>query len=295
MNNYYYFSRDTGWGDTLWHLTNALMYCEQNKKDILIDMRGHWASKGDQNLFGEYFQSIDTDIEVILNKECIDQYRKEAEPHSDSRLVIKNPLKSKEESKKFYDTFNRINVHGAIAAEINEVCEKYFTGNYVVGVHARTSNGEALPPKTGNSNRFQGERNAIETIFNIFKEKMDHILFGSPRAFLKACNNYKFFLATDSRQFANLFEKEYGNTIITERYFAPPGCGTGHEKGEKSTDIELKMEEAYGRTKIAKEALVDFYLLQHTNFLFKNFSRFNEFCLYKGIPNFHINFQEKCY
>ena len=126
MNNYYYFSRDTGWGDTLWHLTNALMYCEQNKKDILIDMRGHWASKGNKNLFGEYFQNIDTDIEVILNERCIDQYKKEAEPHSDSRLVIKNPLKSKEESKKFYDTFGRINVHGTIAAEIDEVREKYF-------------------------------------------------------------------------------------------------------------------------------------------------------------------------
>ena len=101
MNNYYYFSRDTGWGDTLWHLTNALMYCEQNKKDILIDMRGHWASKGNKNLFGEYFQNIDTDIEVILNERCIDQYKKEAEPHSDSRLVIKNPLKSKKSPKNF--------------------------------------------------------------------------------------------------------------------------------------------------------------------------------------------------
>ena len=43
------------------------------------------------------------------------------------------------------------------------------------------------------------------------------------------------------------------------------------------------------------DQLIDFYLLQEANFLFKNFSRFNEFCLYKGIPNFHINFQEKCY
>ena len=71
----------------------------------------------------------------------------------------------------------------------------------------------------------------------------------------------------------------------------PPGCGTGYEKGEQSTEIQTEMEEKYGRINIAKEALVDFYLLQYTNFLFKNFSRFNEFCLYKGIPNFHINFQ----
>ena len=76
MNNYYYFSRDTGWGDTLWHLTNALMYCEQNKKGMLIDMRGHWASKGDSNLFAEYFHHIDTDIEVIINEEYIDQLKK---------------------------------------------------------------------------------------------------------------------------------------------------------------------------------------------------------------------------
>ena len=209
--------------------------------------------------------------------------------------MIKNPLKSKEESKKFYDTFDRISVHGTIAKEIDEIREKYFAGNYVVGVHARTSNGEVLPPKTGNSNRFQGERNAIQTIFDIYKEKIDHVLFYSPRAFLKACDNYKFFVATDSKQFVDLFEKEYGNTIVTERYFAPPGCGTGHEKGEQSTEIQTEMEEKYGRINIAKEALVDFYLLQYTNFLFKNFSRFNEFCLYKGIPNFHINFQEKCY
>ena len=90
MNNYYYFSRDTGWGDTLWHLTNALMYCEQNNKGILIDMRGHWASKGDNNLFPEYFYGIDTDIEVIVNEDYIDQLKKDSEQHSDSRLVIKN-------------------------------------------------------------------------------------------------------------------------------------------------------------------------------------------------------------
>lgn len=295
MNNYYYFSRDTGWGDTLWHLTNALMYCEQNKKNILIDMRGHWASKGDKNLFREYFQSIDTDVKVITNEEDIDQYKKDSEPHSDSRLVIKNPLKSKEDSQKFYDTFNRINLHRTIATEIDKVREECFSGNYVVGIHARTSNGEALPPKTGNSNRFQGERNPIETIFSAFTERVNNILFESPRAFLKSCDNYRFFLATDSHQFANLFQKEYNKTIVTERYFAPPGCGTGHEKGEMSTDKQLDFEESYGRLNIAKEALIDFYLLQHTNFLFKNFSRFNEFCLYKGIPNFHINFQEKCY
>jgi hypothetical protein len=246
-------------------------------------------------LFTEYFHHIDTDIEVIINEEYIDQLKKDAEKHSDSRLVIKNPLKSKEESKKFYDTFDRISVHGTIAKEIDEIREKYFAANYIVGVHARTSNGEVLPLRTGNSNRFQGERNAIQTIFDIYKEKIDQVLFDDPRAFLKACDNYKFFVATDSKQFVDLFEKEYGNTIVTERYFAPPGCGTGHEKGEQSTEIQIQMEEKYGRINIAKEALVDFYLLQYTNFLFKNFSRFNEFCLYKGIPNFHINFQEKCY
>lgn len=46
MNGCYYFSRDTGWGDTLWHLTNALLHCEHNNKSILIDMRGSWISKG---------------------------------------------------------------------------------------------------------------------------------------------------------------------------------------------------------------------------------------------------------
>ena len=75
-----------------------------------------WAlgQQGDSNLFAEYFHHIDTDIEVIINEE----YRpaqKDVEQHSDSRLVIKNPLKSKEESKKFYDTFDRISVHGTIA------------------------------------------------------------------------------------------------------------------------------------------------------------------------------------
>ena len=50
----------------------------------------------------------------------IDQLKKDAEQHSDSRLVIKNPLKSQEDSKKFYDTFDRISVHGTIAAEIDE-------------------------------------------------------------------------------------------------------------------------------------------------------------------------------
>lgn len=295
MNNYYYFSRDTGWGDTLWHLTNALMYCEQNKKDILIDMRGHWASKGDKNLFAEYFNHIDTDIDVIINEEYIDGLKKDSEQHSDSRLVIKNPLKNQSESQKFYSTFTRINVHRAIAKEIDEIRANYFSGSYVVGVHARCSNGEVLPPTKGNSKRFHGARNPIRAIFDTFAEKVDHVLFDSPRAFLKSCDNYKFFVASDSKQFIDLFEERYDHTIVTERYFAPPGCGTGHEKGEKSTDIQLKMEEDYGRTNIAKEALVDFYLLQYTNYLFKNFSRFNEFALYKGIPNFHINFQEKCY
>jgi hypothetical protein len=295
MNNYYYFSRDTGWGDTLWHLTNALMYCEQNKKDILIDMRGHWASKGSKNLFGEYFQSVDSDVNVIINEEFIDQKKDSAEHHDDSKLVIKNPLKCKEDSKRFYDTFDRINIHGSIAKEIDEIRANKFSGHYVVGVHARCSNGEFLPPRKGNSKRFHGERNPIKTIFDIFSEKIDHVLFDSPRAFLKACNGYKFFVASDSKQFVDLFEERYDHTIVADRYFAPPGCGTGHEKGEKSTKIQLKMEEDYGRINIAKEALADFYLLQYTNFLFKNFSRFNEFCLYKGIPNFHINFQEKCY
>ena len=295
MSGNYYFHRDTGWGDTLWHLTNALIYCEENKKDLLVDMRGHWASKGGTNLFGKYFHSIDTDVDVIVNEACIDQLKNEAEQHSDSILVIKNPLKSKEESKKFYDTFNRIKVHGAIADEIDKIREDHFSGNYIVGVHARTSNGEILPPKKTNSNRFHGERNAVETIFDIYKEKINHVLFDSPRAFLKSCDNYKFFIATDSKQFVDLFQDEYSHSIVADRYFAPPGCGTGHEAGECSTEDQLKLEEDYGKIKIAKEALLDFYLLQHTNFLFKNFSRFNEFCLYKGIPNFHINFQEKCY
>ena len=61
-----------------------------------------------------------------------------------------------------------------------------FAGNYVVGVHARTSNGEVLPPRTGNSNRFQGERNAIQTIFDIYKEKINHALFDSPSRIFKS-------------------------------------------------------------------------------------------------------------
>lgn len=100
MNNYYYFSRDTGWGDTLWHLTNALMYCEQNNKGLLIDMRGHWASKGDSNLFPEYFNSIDTDIKVVINEEYIDQLKKDA--------VWTDELKSKVHNyyKKDFELFN---------------------------------------------------------------------------------------------------------------------------------------------------------------------------------------------
>jgi hypothetical protein len=295
MNNYYYFSRDTGWGDTLWHLTNALMYCEQNNKGILIDMRGSWISKGKKNLFNEYFKLIDTDIKVITAEEEIDALKKDAEPHSDSRIVIKNPLRSKEDSKKFYDAFKRIQPSDLVSREVNKIIVNQFSGNYIVGVHGRCSNGEVLPEKKTDSNRFHGEKSPIDSIFEIYKNKIDDILFESPRAFLKACKNYKFFVASDSKQFVDLFEKEYGNIIHSERYFAPPGCGTGHEKGELSTEDHLRLEEEYGRIKIAREALVDFYLLQNTNFLFKNFSRFNEFCLYKGIPNFHINFQEKCY
>jgi hypothetical protein len=38
MSNYY-FSWDAGWGDTIWHLTNALIHCENSKQDMLIDLR----------------------------------------------------------------------------------------------------------------------------------------------------------------------------------------------------------------------------------------------------------------
>jgi hypothetical protein len=295
VSDYYYFTRDTGWGDTLWHLTNALLYCEENKKDMLIDFRGAWMSKGDKNLFNEYFSGIDTDINIITNEDEIDANKKEAEIHNDSKLVIKNPLKDKQDSLRFFNCFKRIVPSESVSIPMESFAYSNFSGNYIVGVHARCSNGEVLPPKAGNSNRFQGERNPIETIFDIFKERIDHVLFDSPRAFLKACDGYKFFIASDSRQFVDLFQNTYPQSIVADRYFAPPGCGTGHEKGEKSTSDVLKKEDDYGRTKIAKEALIDFYLLQETNFLFKNFSRFNEFCLYKGVPNFHINFQEKCY
>jgi len=295
VNNYYYFTRDTGWGDTLWHLTNALLYCEDNKKDMLIDFRGAWMSKGEKNLFNEYFSGIDTDINIITDETEIDANKKEAERHTSKVLKIRDASKSIEDLKRFYKNFKRIIPSESVSIPMESFAYSNFSGNYIVGVHARCSNGEVLPPKTGNSNRFQGERNPIETIFHIFKERIDHVLFDSPRAFLKACDSYKFFIASDSRQFVDLFQNAYPQSIVSDRYFAPPGCGTGHEKGEKSTSDVLKKEEDYGRTKIAKEALIDFYLLQETNFLFKNFSRFNEFCLYKGIPNFHINFQEKCY
>ena len=105
----------------------------------------------------------------------------------------------------------------------------------------------------------QRKRNAIQTIFDIYKEKIDHVLFDAPRAFLKSCDNYKFFVATDSKQFVDLFEKEYSNTIVTERYFAPPGCGTGHEKGEQSTDLQIKMSLflfTYGQVQIRRYYLV---------------------------------------
>ena len=67
MSNFYYFSRDTGWGDTLWHLTNALMHCEQNKKDILIDIMNNSAEckrNGDRLLddFKKYFDPSITEI-----------------------------------------------------------------------------------------------------------------------------------------------------------------------------------------------------------------------------------------
>ena len=79
MSKYYYFSWDAGWGDTIWHLTNALIHCENSKQDMLIDLRGHWSSKGEKNLFNEYFCSIDTDINIITNEESIDQLKKDSE------------------------------------------------------------------------------------------------------------------------------------------------------------------------------------------------------------------------
>jgi len=96
MSKYYYFSWDAGWGDTIWHLTNALIHCENSKQDMLIDLRGHWSSKGEKNLFNEYFCSIDTDINIITNEESIDQLQKNSEKHTNKTVKIKNPLKSKE-------------------------------------------------------------------------------------------------------------------------------------------------------------------------------------------------------
>lgn len=287
MSKYYYFSWDAGWGDTLWHLTNALIYCEEQGKDLLVDLRGHWSSKGEKNLFNEYFSSIDASIEVITNEESIDRLKENSEKHTDKTIRIKNPLKSKEDSSLFYETFCKIKPSKPVSSAVSDiVCEK-FKGNYIVGVHARMSNGEV-------KSRFKGGR-PMEDAVLFYKEKIDDVLFNSPRAFLKCCEDYKFFIASDSGKFVNIFKGEFPKTISIDRYFSPTGCGTGHEVGEYSTKQQLKLEDNYGKTKIAKEALVDFYLLQESNFLFKNFSRFNEFCLYKGIPNFHINFQEKCY
>ena len=99
--------------------------------------------------------------DVDFYREFIDQKKDSAEHHNDSKLVIKNPLKCKEDSKRFYDTFDRINIHGSIAKEIDEIRANKFSGHYVVGVHARCSNGEFLPPIKGNSKRFHGERNPI--------------------------------------------------------------------------------------------------------------------------------------
>ena len=287
MNNYYYFSWDAGWGDTLWHLTNALIHCENSKQDMLIDLRGHWSSKGDKNLFNEYFSSIDTDINIITNEESIDELKKDSEKHTNKTVKIKNPLKSKEDTELFYNTFSRIKPSESVTNTVKDIVREKFKGNYMVGVHARMSNGEV-------KSRFEGARPMKDAVL-FYKERIDDILFNAPRAFLKSCKDYKFFIASDSRKFVDIFKDQFPNTVSIDRYFAPPGCGTGHEIGEGSTEEQLKLEEVYGKTKIAKEALVDFYLLQETNFLFKNFSRFNEFCLYKGIPNFHINFQEKCY
>jgi len=299
MSNYYHYTRDTGWGDTLWHLTCALLYCEENKKDILIDFRGAWLSKDRKNSFNEYFSGIDTDIKVITDEEEIDANKKDAEKHASKApkiLKIRDASKSDEDLKGFYRNFKRIIPHESILSSLDSFTDSHFAGNYVIGVHARCSNGEVLPPKKkGDSDRFHGERSPIGSIFDIFKERIDYVLFESSWSFLKAYENYKFFVASDSKQFVDLFQKEYPQSIVTDRYFAPAGCGTGHEKGEKSTDSDLKKEEEYGKINIAKEALIDFYLLQETNFLFKNFSRFNEFCLYKGIPNFPIHFQKKCY
>ena len=55
-------------------------------------------------------------------------------------------------------------------------------------------------------------------------------------ALLKSCDNYKFFIATDSKQFVDLFQDEYSHSIVADRYFAPPGCGTGHE-----AEVSLKI------------------------------------------------------
>ena len=287
MTNYYYFSWDAGWGDTLWHLTNALIHCENSNQDMLIDLRGHWSSKGDKNVFNEYFSFIDTNINIITNEESIDKLKKDSEKHTNKTVKIKNPLKSKEDTELFYNTFSRIKPSESVTNTVKDIVREKFKGNYMVGVHARMSNGEV-------KSRFEGARPMKDAVL-FYKERINDILFNAPRAFLKSCKDYKFFIASDSRKFVDIFKDQFPNTVSIDRYFAPPGCGTGHEIGEDSTEEQLKLEEVYGKTKIAKEALVDFYLLQETNFLFKNFSRFNEFCLYKGIPNFHINFQEKCY
>lgn len=286
MSDYYYFSINAGWGDTLWNLVNAILYCRKHDKTLLLDLRGHWAGSKEHNCFHDYFYEMAycpyiTDVKEI-NKLC-----KGAERHCKENLIIKSPSKSEEDRDLFFQVFCGISPKAHIKMKINQFSIDNFEDKYVIGIHARTSNGEKF-------GRF-GEQKSIQDMFQEYKKSIDSIMFSGNNALMKVFKNYCFFVASDSQAFVKEVEKEYKNVYSLSRFYPKPGSGTGHEIGEKITDQDKQDMKKYGQINIATEALIDFYLLQRGHFLFKNWSRFNEFCLFKGIPYYHIKFQNKCY
>lgn len=287
MKNYY-FSINAGWGDTLWHLVNAILYCREHNKTLLLDLRGHWAGSKTHNCFHDYFQKIDycnyeTDISVI------NELYKFSEPHKSKNLLIKNSLASEMDSELFYQVFCSIIPISEINSRVNLFYKQHLENKYIIGVHSRTSNGE----KHGRWDNF--EKISIKDMFEKYKLAIDSIMFKGKKSPLKFFDNYCFFAASDSKSFLKLFEENYPNVHYTSRFYPKPGKGTGHEIGVETLNSDNEELDSYGRSNIAKEALIDFYLLQKCHFLFKNFSRFNEFCLFKGIPHHHLKIQNKAF
>ena len=297
---YYHFTINTGWGDTFWHLTHAIKHCIDYDKYLLIDFRGHWAGKKDSNMANNYIDRIEsTNLKYTFCKSLIDRKKDVAEKHKDVFPKMDTSLKTDKDKLQFFNLFSKICFH----CDINNDLEKYnniFSYNYVIGVHARTSNGELLVDNGNQSNRFHDGGFSVEYMADMYKESIRNIFFHPKKGFLNKYFNYEILVFSDSERFVNSFIQDNSvgfknHCSKTRRFFPAAGCGTGHEKGEKSDDHSEDLLRKHGMYDIAKEALVDFILLQRCNFLFKNYSRFNEFAIYSGIPHVHMKFQQKCY